>query len=133
MIAVSIIFTLFVSFLLPMSVDASSSKYLTAVNKCRATYGLSSLRETKTLHKAADTRANEQTILFSHTRPDGRVWNTVSKKTYGEILAMGAEDIDTAISMWLESPSHADLLLDKDFKTVGIARAGNYWAIEFGY
>ena len=130
-VSIGILCILAILLLMTKPVFAAES-YSTTVNKCRSDYGLKSLKVSKELTRAATVRAEEQNVAFSHQRPDGSSWTTVSKKTYGEIIAL-ADSIDDAIDMWLDSPTHADLLLDKDYKTFGIGQSGRYYVIEFGY
>jgi hypothetical protein len=60
----------------------------------------------------------------------------------GENLAAGTNysSAQTALNAWINSPSHRDVMLDKDFRTIGIARVhredsyyGWYWVTDFGY
>ncbi len=55
----------------------------------------------------------------------------------GENLAAGQETAADVVTVWMESESHRDIILDPVWKEVGIAvRSGGeysiYWVIEFG-
>lgn len=106
------------------------------VNQHRANNGLSALTLDSTLSSAAAVRAQETTISFSHTRPNGSAWYTVTTYVNGENLVMGTGmDADSAVSSWMASPAHRDCMLDGSFKKTGIAycQSGSeiYWVQLF--
>ena len=113
------------------------------INAIRASYGLSALSLDGTLTYDAQVRAGEITSYFSHTRPDGTPWYYVDYyRMYGETLAMGYSCTENGahniVSLWMNSPAHAALLLESGFRTVGFAACqdsdGNwYWTAELGY
>ncbi len=109
------------------------------VNAIRTQNGLEALTWNSNLESAALVRANEATDVWSHTRPDGSAWWTVdSTCMYGENLARGYSDADSAVNGWMNSETHKANLLKADYKTVAISIVlGNdgrwYWAQEFGY
>ena len=57
-----------------------AAQVVAQVNAERARYGLSALQADADLTSAACLRAQEITQTFSHTRPDGSSWSTVSQK-----------------------------------------------------
>lgn len=106
------------------------------VNQHRANNGLSALTLDSTLSSAAAVRAQETTVSFSHTRPNGSAWYTVTTYVNGENLVMGTGmDADSAVSSWMASPAHRDCMLDGSFKKTGIAycQSGSevYWVQLF--
>ncbi len=48
-----------------------------------------------------------------------------------EVIASGAPDAETALSLWLGSPAHRDIILDPQYTMVGIGTSGGYWAVVF--
>jgi len=64
---------------------------------------------------------------FSHYSPTGiSPWDWIDKSGYdyyyaGENLAMNFLDTEEVIKGWLNSPSHRENLLNKDYKDMGIA------------
>jgi uncharacterized protein YkwD len=55
----------------------------------------------------------------------------------GENLAAGQETPTDVMKVWMESPAHREIILDPDWKEVGIAVRGGgqhsiYWVQEFG-
>jgi uncharacterized protein YkwD len=58
--------------------------------------------------------------------------------TLGENLAEGQDNIDKAITDWLESPIHCENLMSPEFKEMGLSKVLNttngkyYWSHEFG-
>lgn len=124
----------------PVSVETI---LLQDINAIRASYGLSALSLDGTLTYDAQVRAGEITSYFSHTRPDGTPWYYVDYyRMYGETLAMGYSRSENGahavVQLWMNSPAHAALLLERGFRTVGFAACqggdGNwYWTAELGY
>ncbi len=89
-------------------------------NLQRINKGLSVLTYDKALTEAAMRRAEEIALNFSHTRPDGTRWTTVSKKANGENIALGHETPDEVIEGWMNSQGHRENILRSQFKSVGI-------------
>ena len=122
---------------------AVESVLLQDINNVRALHGLQPLSLDDTLNAGAHVRAGEIMSCFSHTRPDGTPWYTVDyDHIYGETLGRGytrtSDGAHNIVSMWMNSPSHASLLLQHDYRTVGFAvrqsaSGGCYWAAELGY
>ena len=111
------------------------------VNDIRAYHGLEDLDWNDSLANCAAVRAIESSSFFSHTRPDGSPWYTVNPAVMeGENLLWTSLDRNEVelVSLWMQSPSHRDLILDNGFDTMGIAGftaadSVQYWVIEFGY
>ena len=109
------------------------------VNAERNAAGLSSLKWDANLESASSVRAQECSVSFSHTRPNGRPWYTVNSKIMGgENLAYGYYDANSAVDAWMDSPTHRENILWPEFTKVAIsvyaADDGTYyWAQEFGY
>jgi len=90
--------------------------------------------------EAAKIRAKECSVKFSHTRPDGQAWYTVSDLTNAENLAHAVnynqQKPENVVYAWILSPKHNEIILDDSFSTVGIAYYANdsgetYIACEF--
>ena len=109
------------------------------MNEERVARGLAALTWSAPLANAAQVRANEITVKFSHTRPNNTdFWTVDSTVQYGENLAKLYQSADSVYSAWMASPTHAANIMDAGYKTVGIAicQTGDgswYWAQEFGY
>ena len=117
--------------------SSSADRVLELVNAYRADYGLAPLTLSDALCSAAATRAQESTISFSHTRPDGSSCFTVSSLACGENMAMGTDmTADGAVSKWMKSSSHRDNILDSSFRTLGVGYCSSgrevYWVQLFG-
>jgi len=75
---------------------------------------------------------------LSHTASDGsKAGDRIERsgyrwKAYGENIATGYRDEQEVIKGWLASPGHCKNIMNKDFREMGVARKGNYWAQEFG-
>ena len=106
------------------------------VNEERVKYGLGALTVDGDLTKAAYIRASEITQQFSHTRPDGSGWSTVSAKAKGENIAMGYKSADKVMAAWLTSEGHRANILRESFTTIGVCayeyNGIMYWVQLFG-
>ncbi|MBO4688856.1 MAG: CAP domain-containing protein [Clostridiales bacterium] len=109
---------------------------LSLVNEERAANGLGALEWSGSLAKAAKTRAAEIVVKWSHTRPDGSEWWTVSDLTYGENLAYGQTSPSEVVEAWMNSAGHKANILG-DYSSIGVAcyyyDGTYYWVQEFGY
>jgi len=96
------------------------------------------------LTQVAQLRAEEiaEPNQFSHTRPDGRAFQTAFNDiglqyTFaGENLAEGHESPAEVVKAWMESRLHREAILDADFGNLGVAVTINpagrlYWSQAF--
>lgn len=125
---------------LPYTTDQKENAAIDAflmMNDIRKENGLKPLSWNDDLGSAAKTRAEEATVLWSHTRPDGRAWYTVNEALcYGENLANGYTTAENAVNAWMASPEHKANILRSDFESANIQIVKNtngtwYWAEEF--
>lgn len=108
-------------------------KALNYVNKERAKRGLGKLKMDKDLQKAALQRAMEIAVFNAHTRPDGRPWYTVSPKAKGENYGYGDVGAKDMVWGWMHSSSHKKNILNKRWKSTGIACVkvyGEYYWVQ---
>ena len=116
---------------------------LQLVNQARADAGLAPLTADPALTAAAQTRAEELTALYSHTRPDGRSCFTalteagVAYWAAGENIAAGYPTPAEVVAGWMASDGHRANILSEDFTQMGLGYApaedgyGHYWAQLF--
>ena len=110
---------------------------LQLVNQERKAIGLSPLSSGNAkLTSAAQKRAGEQVIVFSHTRPDGSKWSTVLSEngikytTAGENVAYGQKSAKEVMTAWMNSSGHRANILNADFSEIGIGvyyKNGTYY------
>ena len=100
---------------------------LTLVNKIRVRNDLEQLTWGTTCEQAADTRAEETKILYSHTRPDGTSWSTAcpapnSGGVSGENLAMGNAAVSPAsvVALWMGSETHRANILNPEYTKLSV-------------
>lgn len=116
---------------------------LDIVNQERAANGLQSLTMDKGFMEAAQVRAVELTILFSHTRPDGSSCFTAmpseNQTARGENIAAGQRSAESVMNAWMNSEGHRANILNGSYNTIGIACVyapdsyyGYYWVQCFG-
>ena len=122
----------------PKSMSSVSIMILDNINEKRAAAGLKTLIPTDDLIAAATIRAQESEQLWSHTRPNGMQWFTVNPSVcYGECLSKGSSSPNAVVDAWINSPAHRDVIMNSNYKTVGIGYYKNnnicYIALEVGY
>lgn len=77
----------------------------------------------KELCKNADVRAVESAKSFSHTRPDGRGFQTavtVPWNYVGENIAWGQKTPDAVMEAWMKSEGHRKNILNPSYTTLGV-------------
>lgn len=118
-----------------------ADEVLRLVNIERSKAGLSPLTTNATLKAAADKRAQETEISFSHTRPNGSKFSTVlqeygiSYRTAGENIAYGQRSPQEVVNGWMNSPGHRANILNSSFGKIGIgvyqSKGVIYWTQLF--
>ena len=114
-------------FISPVSVRAAGSSaddVLAMMNEYRASYGLGALTMDDGLTDVACVRAVECSQKFSHIRPNGKAWYTVSSLTNGENLAhaenFNQQKPENVVLAWMLSPGHSANVLKKNYSIAGI-------------
>ena len=113
-----------------------AKEVLTLVNQKRQENGLAPLSWNKTLAKAADIRATEIVVSFSHTRPDGSEWWSAGAQTQmGENLAFGQTSATEVVEAWMKSSTHRGNILSGSYSVIGVScyycNGVYYWVQEF--
>ena len=127
--------------LTPIRAKASSEEdVLELMNSVRESEGLEAFVMDEDLSDVAYTRAVECSEKFSHTRPNGKAWYTVSTLTKGENLAharnYNQQKPENVVYAWTISQGHYANLVRGNFSSVGIAyyvadNGETYIACEF--
>lgn len=116
--------------------DDAALSVMQEINAERVSRGLGALQMDAELMRAARVRAEEIVEKFSHTRPDGTRWKTVSNAAYAENIARGQKTADKAAAAWMTSEGHRRNILNANYTTTGVAciQSGNvfYWVQIFG-
>lgn len=106
---------------------------LDRINECRAGEDLDPLYLDSYLCAIASYRGFEASLVWSHTRPDGRSFVTVlDDYGYGadsaqELLAYATGDAAAMVDKWMSSESHRGILLGGHTTLgVGVYRANGY-------
>ena len=101
------------------------------VNGVRAQYGLPQVRAARRLQRTADRHSGDMLRhdFFDHPSSDGtpmhvRVRRAVGNAAVGETLAITgpAAGAATVVQMWMNSPGHRAILLERGFRRIGIGR-----------
>jgi uncharacterized protein YkwD len=106
----------------------SPEQVIDLTNKERLNAGLPELQQNSLLTEAAIQKAQYMfnKNYWAHTAPDGtEPWKFVNDAGYkyryaGENLARDFATADTAISAWMESPSHKDNILSSRYQDIGV-------------
>ncbi len=114
---------------------------LNLCNAERAKYGLASLTwDASNLAPGAAVRAQEITVYFSHTRPDGSSCFTAVRNPgrLGENIAAGQWTPEEVVADWMNSPGHRANILNGKFTKLGVGYVyvpgdmyGHYWVQMF--
>lgn len=116
--------------------DVQALRVVEEVNAERSKRGLGEVEISEELCLAARQRAREIVQKFSHTRPDGSKWRTISKKAYAENIARGQKSADKVMAAWMSSSGHRKNILRSSYGSIGVAcvRVNNiyYWVQLFG-
>ena len=95
-------------------------------NEVREEGGLNRLTYAYDLQDAADTRAYECSIQFSHTRPDGTSCHDIVTRDYyvtGENLILADKpiaDAETLMARWMLSKGHRDNIMLPEFTELAV-------------
>ncbi|HYK57071.1 MAG TPA: CAP domain-containing protein, partial [Flavisolibacter sp.] len=92
------------------------------------------------LEKAAQAHSTDmyKKRYFSHTSPNGDgAGDRIAKagyrwQFYAENIGMGYRNENEVVEGWLKSPGHCKNIMNKNYKEMGVAKAGNYWTQTFG-
>ena len=118
------------------SMTSMAAEVISMVNEERAKYGLPALSVDAQLTSAACVRASEIVELFSHTRPDGSSWSTVSSAARGENIAKGQSSAERVMAAWMSSEGHRANILRESFGSIGVCalkvNGVIYWVQLFG-
>lgn len=105
------------------------AQLLTETNEIRAQSGLTELRQSDALNRAAALKAQDMFTnnYWSHSSPAGiSPWKWLSDVGYsysiaGENLAKNYPNAAATVSAWMESQAHRDNVLNRNYQEVGFA------------
>ena len=113
--------------------DAMKQDIVDRTNALRRENGVAALRVNDKLMQAAQVRAEEMAAsgVYSHTRPDGRKYNTVTDCPYiGENIhciadwaTQGKTVSEVAVWSWNLSDGHQKNLLNQNYAEIGVGLA----------
>lgn len=107
---------------------------LDILNSERSKIGLNELEMDKDVLDAAMIRASEISLLFEHTRPNGKSCTSLctAGKILAENIAAGSSSAQGAIDQWLTSTmGHKENMLSSSWKSVGIGCFTNSFGMTF--
>lgn len=107
----------------------TTNRIVELTNKERQAQNLPSLKHSSVLDTSAFKKAKDmlEHNYFAHTSPDKvKPWQWFKEVGYnytfaGENLAMNFIEAEDAMSAWMDSPTHRDNILSKNYIEIGIA------------
>jgi len=123
----------------PSGYETYADEVIRLVNEQRVANGLNELSTYYDLNAVAQTRAQELTQSYSHTRPDGSSCFTALTQagiyyySSGENIASGYGTPEAVVNAWMNSPGHRANILSPKFNYigVGVSADGSYWVQVF--
>ena len=121
-----------------ISMISEEQEMINLINQTRLANDLNVLSYDPELYEIARLRANEIVQSFSHLRPNGEPFYSISTLIDGENLSRyGNGDALSTFDGFMHSPNHKDNILFADFKRVACFRLIEndvvYWVQAFGY
>lgn len=120
--------------------EKMANELIDTMNAYRKQAGAKALKVDKTLTAAAKVRAQEITKIYSHTRPDGTLPDTLAPgKLFGENIARGSilPTAQSAAKGFMASSEHKKIAMNKDYTATGAAcvylDGRFYWVQLFGF
>jgi uncharacterized protein YkwD len=119
--------------------NISPAEVIRLTNVQRSANGLGALTENSALNGAALAKGNDMLAkgYWAHFAPDGTSpWSFFLKFGYkykyaGENLARDFPDASSAVSAWMNSPSHKENILNPNYREIGIGVVeGNLAGVE---
>jgi len=83
------------------------------------------LSERADLTPASNLRAQEASVLWSHTRPNGTQYFTANDAIYGENLSKGYKTAGEIVRAWMNSDTHKAVMLDPRYKGASVGVYNN--------
>lgn len=128
----------------PITNTSTVQQVVNLVNEERRKQGVNSLTLETQLTSAAQIRAKEIEVSFSHTRPNGSSYGTVltesgiSSMGSGENIAWGQRSATEVMNGWMNSAGHRANILNSKYKSIGVGYYVNssgrgYWTQLFLY
>src|SRR3989338_3146739 len=115
--------------ILGFATNIYTKEVIDLTNKERVKAGLEVVKESVTLDKVAQAKAEDMFVknYWAHASPEGVMpWFFFQKEEYhylyaGENLARDFYTSGAVVAAWAASPSHRDNLLSKNYKEIGVA------------
>lgn len=112
----------------PSASSSDAQTVLDKVNEARANAGAAPLVLDSALNQAAQVRAAELAVKFSHTRPNGNSPKTavsdqgISFSAVAENISAGYGSSSAAVDGWIASSGHYSNIVDTSFTKMGFAK-----------
>lgn len=116
------------------SASSMASEAFDLINQERLKAGLNDVDIDTDMMDAAQIRVEELEEKYDHVRPDGTRMSREYR--YAEIINRRANTADIAVSSWMDSSGHRDIILGEKYRSAGIGcyegKDGTvYWCMLF--
>ena len=127
----------------PSGYETYADEVIRLVNEQRVANGLNELSTYFDLTSVAQTRAQELTQSYSHTRPNGESCFTALREANidytaaGENIAAGYSTPEAVVEGWMNSKAHRANILNPNYSKIGVGYCadgsgyGSYWVQVF--
>ena len=121
--------------------DRAERAAIRHINNFRAAHGRPPVYPARSLNRSAEAHSTDMARrnFFAHTSSDGtpfdvRIRRYIGRGAVGETLAWHTRTRRIArviVRMWINSPPHRAILLEGNFRRVGLARRHGMWTADF--
>ena len=121
--------------------DRAERAAIRHINNFRAAHGRPPVYAARSLNRSAEAHSADMARrnFFAHTSSDGtpfdvRIRRYIGRGAVGETLAWHTRKrriARTIVSMWINSAPHRAILLQGNFRRIGVARRHGMWTADF--
>ena len=104
--------------------DQLRAQVIFRINQQRVMYGAAQI--------PANSNLSDQCQSWSESMAQSGVLSHSNYSYGGEIIASGAYTAEQAVQLWMNSPSHREILLSTSYTMIGAGYSNGYWTVQFG-
>jgi uncharacterized protein YkwD len=108
----------------PTTNSVLRAQVISLINQKRAQVGVNQL--------ASSSRLSDQCQSWSTSMASRDVLQHSSMDYRGEIIASGPTTAERVVQLWMNSPSHREIMLSSRYTLIGSGYVNGYWTVQFG-
>ena len=120
--------------------SAPSGEIYGRINQIRAQNGAGPLAPCGSLARAAQAHAGDMAARGSLTHYGGDGSDPGARLRrhgygagfWGEVIAGGTHTVEGVVGVWMNSPRHRAILLDRAYRDIGVGVVNGYWVADVG-